>query len=102
MVSRDKSPSFQAVVMAASFTLLTAVGGYAFNAIDRRMAIAEERIVNLEKTTDTRGERLARIENEMDNNSKAHSLIEKKLDLLIEMHINPASVQKLATLVNKK
>jgi predicted nucleic acid-binding Zn-ribbon protein len=102
MVVREKATPLQTVIMAASFTLLAAVGGYAFNAIDRRMAIAEERIVDLEKTVDMRGERIARIENEMENNAKAHMLIEKKIDLLIEMHINPAVAQKLAATVNKK
>ena len=97
-----KTLNMQNVVIAALFSLVIAVGGYAFNAIDRRMSIAEERVVNLEKTVSTRGERIATVENELENNTKAHLLIEKKLDLLIEIHLHPSSIPKIATLFNKK
>jgi hypothetical protein len=82
-----RSPSWQSWVLAGSMGLLTAVGGYAFNAIDQRMSVSESRLMSVEADTQKHAERLSTLEAESRANEKRLKEINDKLDLLIRMHL---------------
>ena len=74
-------------IIAGFFVLLTAVGGYAFNAIDKRMANSEARIIALESTVNTRGERIQALEIEKENIKNDLKEIKTDVKELIRMHM---------------
>ena len=84
---RDSPFTLSPILIAALFSLIAAIGGYAFNAIDRRMATTEGRVSVIELGAGTRSERIMRLETENEHLTQQLSEINSKLDRIIQMHM---------------
>ena len=103
-MNRNSSLSWQTWIVGGVFTLLTAVGAYAFNAIDARMAASEARIVALEQASVQKRERLSALEAKEADIDSALKDIKSSLDYLIKMHLQnrPTDDANFITLNKKK
>ena len=75
------------VIIAGLIVLFASVGGYAFNAIDKRMSITEVQVALLNSVVNARGERLATLEAIAKTDEIRFKAIDDKLDLLIKIHL---------------
>jgi hypothetical protein len=87
--------SWQSWVVGGVFTLLTAVGAYAFNAIDSRMAASETRIIALEQSSVTKREKIAALEAKEGDIEKTLLDIKSSIDTLIKMHLKDRTTDEV-------
>ena len=79
--------SISGIIIVGLFTLFAAVGGYAFNAIDVRMANSEARIIVLEQVSIQKQIKIAALESEKNDIKQSLANIQDTLNYLVRLHM---------------